>query len=89
MKTQHTQGKWKLNPDNPYQVLIDSSIKINLKAFRFQKHEDEYKSIMRLIAAAPDLLEALIEIRKHGLIEKDGYEIVVKTMNEAIKKAAK
>ena len=33
------------------------------------------------------LLEALKEVRRHGLIEKDGYTSVVTKVNEAIKKA--
>ena len=34
-----------------------------------------------------EYLNTLIAIRRHGLIEKDGYEIVVKLLDKAIKKA--
>jgi len=34
-----------------------------------------------------ELLEALKEARRHGLIEKDGYERVVKLVGQAIKNA--
>lgn len=49
------------------------------------------KSNAQLIVTAVnnhfELLEALIAVRRHGLIEKDGYETIVKQVGEAIQKA--
>lgn len=47
----------------------------------------DLKSLEKIEAAAPELLETLIQIRRHGIIEKDGYETTVGLMNEAINKA--
>ncbi len=47
----------------------------------------EDAGLRKLYDAASELLETLIQIRRHGLIEKDGYETNVRKMNEAIKKA--
>ena len=37
--------------------------------------------------AAPEMLEALKAVRRHGLIEKEGYETIVTMVGDAIKKA--
>lgn len=44
---------------------------------------------VRLEKAAPQMLEALIAVRRHGLVETDGYETVVKLVGEAISAAGK
>lgn len=41
----------------------------------------------QLIASAPDLLEALRAIIRHGIEEGDGYESVLKQAHDAINKA--
>ena len=45
--------------------------------------------VVRLEQAAPQMLEALIAVRRHGLIETDGYETVVKLVGDAISAAGK
>jgi hypothetical protein len=42
---------------------------------------EEMKANACLIAAAPDMYEALKAVVRHGLIEKDGYESVLKQIN--------
>ena len=54
---------------------------------QWQTTSFEDAGLRKLSDAAPELLEALIQIRRHGLIEKDGYETNVRRMNEAIIKA--
>lgn len=39
--------------------------------------------------AAPKMLEALEAVRRHGLIEKDGYDTVVRMVGESIHTARK
>ncbi len=39
---------------------------------------------MKLERAAPQLLNALLAVKRHGLIEKDGYDTVVKMVGDAI-----
>ena len=46
-----------------------------------------YRKQEQLRDAAPDLLEALKALRRHGLIEKEGYETVVTMCGSAIIKA--
>lgn len=48
--------------------------------------EDLYP-LSRVEKSGPDLLEALIQVRRHGLIEKDGYEPTVLLVGTAISKA--
>ena len=90
----YTQGPWKISPIRTKNEFGTIGIDITSKNYRdfatvwnMEGMEEENEANAKLISAAPDLLEALIEIRKHGLLEKDGYESVVKIMNEAIKKA--
>jgi hypothetical protein len=58
MTTQHTPGPWKTNGD-PYVSTADGKRSIAFCDTR-QAHEDRANA--RLIAAAPDLLEALKDI---------------------------
>lgn len=53
----------------------------------YKRSEAEDMRIAKLIAAAPELLAALQAVRRHGLIEQDGYETVLRQVNEAIQKA--
>lgn len=45
----------------------------------------EAQANAKLIAAAPELLDVLKEVRRHGLIEQDGYDALVRKVNEVIK----
>jgi len=101
MKTKHTPGEWIMNITNKaielnpgyYTVAKQDGTIIALCPLNPELTELTEEEILereanyKLIAAAPNMLKALTEVRRHGLIEKDGYETIVKEVNEAINKA--
>jgi len=93
MKTKHTSGEWNIKLGGNFSGTFVNYVisgKINIAQTRGNDNEmtfEENLANAKLIAAAPEMLKTLIEVRKHGLIEKDGYEIIVKEVNQAIKKA--
>jgi len=98
METQHTKGKWTSSPQiktlivnneirGCHQAQVWDSNGKSLATIEPTKDESIASANGKLIAVAPEMLEALLSIRRHGLIEKDGYEKAVKTLNEVIKKA--
>lgn len=102
MKTQHTPGPWYVFAMGNYfginsgsdsgQEPQDRSIVVYGDAdddgmgVRGDTYE-EMKANARLIAAAPELLEALQSVIRHGLTESDGYETTLKQIYSAIAKA--
>lgn len=94
MKTQHTSGEWKITPfeNRGYLILCNNEPLAHVKHI----HEDvEDKANAKLIAAAPELLEALKEISKgEGRYDMDKLihasntiEDMKNIAKEAIKKA--
>jgi hypothetical protein len=85
MTTQHTPGPWKtLKTFGGVTIILDPEDK-SVAYLRGYKHP--YKSNARLIAAAPDLLEAL-KVARHMIVE-DGTPIgwSVSRLDEVIAKA--
>jgi len=95
MKTKHTPGEWvfkewKQEGTDFYHIRSKKEFTdLIATVHRWKGYIDkrEAEANAKLIAAAPDMLKALTEVRRHGLIEKDGYETIVKEVNEAINKA--
>ncbi len=93
MKTKHTQGEWEINnniiiSDN-YQTIATihkQSFDTNIDGTHARDREMEANA--KLIAAAPDLLKCLIELKPHlidiGFSQTNGLLLDI---NNAIKKA--
>lgn len=62
MTTKHTQGKWVLTADE-YNVKSETDIMLCVNSF--EDYDEKCKANAKLIASAPDLLEALQLIFKH------------------------
>ena len=86
--TKHTPQFWKFNDNsewyktNPFSITVrkrgvHSAVVANIPSRTTIPHE-EAKANALLIAAAPDLLEALIDVLKY-----DGYEIPATEYNKA------
>lgn len=94
--TKHTPGPWEIGyGDNSHSLGVFTKKMLDTGTAEppiclvspITLANDTDNANARLIAAAPELLEALEAVRRHGLIEKDGYETVVKIVGEAIIKA--
>jgi len=72
METKHTQGPWEA-------VGVNVWHKENM-GFRVAdcrgENVDQACANARLIAAAPDLLEALLAVKKHGYLAGDNAQLV-------------
>lgn len=80
MKTTHTKGEWKVNRLLP-NLIEDESRKVIARALReeqgFENQDwDENEANAKLIASAPELLEALTEML-------ESYKMHVKKPNES------
>lgn len=65
METKHTKGEWKIDPYNKYSIIDSTTSGFEaLVAQANGKKEEERIANAKLIAAAPELLEALIESRE-------------------------
>jgi hypothetical protein len=86
MKNNFTPGAWKIQPSivTLFEFDITNS---DQSEFIAASYENTSKANVNLIAAAPELLEALQSVIRHGLIEHDGYETVLKQVHSAIAKA--
>jgi hypothetical protein len=90
METKHRQGEWKTSkPYFNYYVTCNGESICQINA------SDDEEANAKLIAAAPDLLEALIEMNKwvcvnfpeHGMSHEFGSCASFNKMRTAIKKA--
>lgn len=88
MDTKHTPGPWVLSPSYPYrtndahgQFVADTSYTL--------RAEEEQEANAHLIAAAPDMLAALIEVVRWDEISGIDAEwpVVMETVRAAIAKA--
>lgn len=61
MKTQHTQGEWEIDGNSIFPKGLSSNIAI----IQERTNEDETIANAKLIAAAPELLEALNNLLNH------------------------
>lgn len=92
MKTKHTKGKWEIIGFAGEHDEAGAAIKCNDEFICTTSHVrnnnwDEYYANAKLIAAAPELLEALISMREIVTIHVLYPQI--KLMDDAIKKATK
>jgi hypothetical protein len=81
MKVKHTEGPWKFDPDDPvleerYGYWIDIGPAMLFCDYAFIKNGKELQFNLadaRLIAAAPELLAALVELRREirGVVKFD------------------
>jgi len=81
----HTTGEWESSEYAYYLVRCNNSLIANVNS----SHRDSIANA-KLIAAAPDLINALIEAR--DLIRREGYgekHLTLVTINNAINKATK
>lgn len=74
MKSEHTPGPWETNTlyskvITPTKEICDVSVNANEEGFTY----DEWRANARLIAAAPDLLEALEGFEKAFEISNERY----------------
>ena len=87
MKTKHTPGPWVINPINHCEILADGRLTMNTVVANVPVGMPD----ARLIAAAPEMLEALEKIKETLDIIKGGeffamnYELLL--VNRAIAKA--
>ena len=99
MKTQHTQGKWQVITSTYSSALFGSHTGFDILGNKGKRSicnvtlnnavgipENERKANAKLIAAAPELLEALQNITKTGYPKEDnsGPAVYVKLQNIAM-----
>lgn len=85
METKHTQGEWKVSPANKTRVLVDRDILISDARVTIPIGREEAEANAKLIAAAPDLLEALKYVKRFLV----STEVDINFIDQAIKKATK
>jgi hypothetical protein len=90
-KVGHTPGPWRYDSrededNNDFEIHTPEFEKW-VALVKSSQVGDSGEANARLIAAAPDLLEALEQVIRHGLIEQDGYETVLRQVHSAISKA--
>ena len=60
--SEHTDGPWIVPDDEPFEIATEELAGIGLVYNEPEELREEYKANARLIAAAPDLLEQLIDM---------------------------
>ena len=85
METKHTKGEWSFDSFN--NIWVDNKIKISISSV---EDDETAEANAKLIAAAPEMLEALIKIR--GIATKPNFDIddideIISLSFNAIKKA--
>lgn len=86
MKTKHTQGEWQSRSEDS-DLYIYSPMHgaiATIPKVIYGNNSEEHKANAKLIAAAPDLLEALIEMVEYNV---DTHHSHVTKAKAAIKKA--
>lgn len=89
MKAKHTKGKWFVNPRSTRNVRCGDNTIANCSQGQDGDNEEEEIANAKLIAAAPDLLDALLKLQyavKHGGV-KGLFEDEKKLIDNAINKA--
>lgn len=84
MESKHTQGEWKVERiyKNPFSIdtlyIINTGVPQSIK---------ESEANAKLIAAAPELLEALIEVRQHmtAHIPEKIFDLIDNAIDKATK----
>jgi hypothetical protein len=88
-KTTHTPGPWSTGANSTLSIfspIVNGAYKTTVAEACTQKIGiEEAEANAKLIAAAPDLLQALIEVKRIGGFGSDGT--IGQTINAAIKKA--
>lgn len=76
MTTQHTPGAWKVGSKYKNDIVCNST---HLTIARAMLQNEEYEANARLIAAAPELLEALIELANEcDIVSGDAQAAILK-----------
>lgn len=95
MTTKHTEMPWEINENNPINIKITQknkgTIAILPSVFTTENGYDEMKANAHLMAAAPDLLEALIYmIQCHrNPHDKEGHVAIEKALSATAKAGGK
>ena len=84
MNTQHTPGPWEVRKGEPWVIAkaygdMKSVVHLNLPV----DQSENQKADARLIAAAPDLLEALYQIRDLPEDSRIHYKVAQRAINKA------
>jgi len=93
MKTTHTPGPWEINPiwsnEQGIEIHNTETTIANVQSFRKPFNEEEMNANAKLIAAAPEMLEALVEAKRmyEAIEPAGGWQGVYEEIKSAIKQA--
>jgi len=91
METKHTKGEWYVNPRASLNVKCGEKTIASCSSSQSGENLEEEQANAKLIAAAPELLEALIKLNDYFFCEKSleegEYQDLINITQNALKKA--
>ena len=84
METKHTQGEWKRSSLRDREMVVDD---FGCQIAQLNNLQPEFRENAKLIAAAPDLLRVLINVKSYIDLDEEFRDMLSEEINEAIKKA--